>query len=86
MSKRKKILLWLGLMISIPAGGYTGVSFIFYSWLSAAEPERWPPERAGIWAGSAFLIALLFLVLFIYCLVSLIKETNRKYREQQNRI
>ena len=76
--------MWSGLILSLPAGGYAGISFIFYSWLSAAEPERWPPERAGLWAGAAFIAALFFLVLFIYCIVSLIKEANRKYREEQN--
>jgi len=76
--------LWVGLALSLPAGGYAALSFIFYSWLSAAEPERWSPERAGLWAGGAAILALLFLGIFIYCLVSLIREANRKYREEQN--
>ena len=84
MTKQKKILLWIGLVLSLPISGYAGTSFIFYAWLSAAEPERWPPERAGLWAGVAVIIAVLFIALFIYCVVSLIKETNRKYREEQN--
>ena len=83
MTKRRKIFTWLGLILSLLAAGYAGVSFIFYAWLSAAEPERWPPERAGLWAGSAALLALVLFSLFVYCLVSLIREANRRYREEQ---
>jgi hypothetical protein len=76
--------MWLGLVLSLPASGYAGVNFIFYSWLNAAEPERWPSERAGVWAFSALALAILFFSLFVYCLVSLIRDANRKYREKQN--
>jgi O-antigen/teichoic acid export membrane protein len=83
MTKRRKWLTWLGLFLSLLAASYAGVSFIFYSWLSAAEPEHWPPERASVWAFGAFALAILFFGLFVYCLVSLIRETNRRYREEQ---
>jgi nucleoside permease NupC len=72
--------MWLGLVLSLPASGYAGVNFIFYSWLNAAEPERWPSERAG----AALALAILFFSLFVYCLVSLIRYASRKYREKQN--
>jgi len=72
------------MILSVPAIYYAGVSVVFYSWLSAAEPERWPPDRAGLWAGGALVLTVLFIAIFIYCLVSLIKETNRRYREGQN--
>lgn len=84
MSKCRKLLMWLGLVLSLPASGYASVSFIFYSWLNAAEPERWPSERAGEWAFSALALAILFFSLFVYCLMSLIRDVNRKYREKQN--
>jgi len=71
-------------LTSVSAGGYAGISVIFYSWLNAAEPECWPPEKAGLWAGGAAILTILFLALFIYSLVSLIREVNRKYREEQN--
>jgi uncharacterized membrane-anchored protein len=83
MTKRRKILTWLGLVLSLPAASYAGVSVIFYAWLNAAEPERWPSERAGLWSGVAAVLALLFLALFVYCLASLIGEANRRYREEQ---
>ena len=83
LTKRKRLLTWLGLILSLPAAGYAGVSFIFYTWLSAAEPERWPPERAGLWAGGAAILALMFFALFVYCLISLIRDANRRYREEQ---
>lgn len=59
------------------------MSFVFYSWLNAAEPERWPAEKATIWAFSSLAIAVLFFVLFFYSVVSLIKASNREYREKQ---
>ncbi|KPJ88263.1 MAG: hypothetical protein AMJ53_17105 [Gammaproteobacteria bacterium SG8_11] len=84
MTKRRKIFLWLGLVVSLLAGGYAGMNFIFYAWLSAAAPERWPPERAALWAYSALALAILFFVFLVYCAVSLVKEANRQYREEQN--
>jgi hypothetical protein len=84
MSKRRRILLWLGLVLSVPAGGYAGLCVGFYAWLSAAEPERWPSARAAVWAYSSLGFAVLFLALFIYCLVALIREANRQYRQEQN--
>ncbi len=84
MTKRRKIFLWLGLVASLSAAGYAGTSFIFYAWLSAAAPERWPPERAALWAYSALALAILFFGFFVYCVVSLIKEANRQYREEQS--
>jgi hypothetical protein len=83
MSKRRKILTWLGLVLSLPAASYAGVSVIYYAWLNAAEPERWPSERAGLWSGAAAVLALLFLASFVYCLASLIGEANRMCREEQ---
>ena len=83
MTKRKKILLWVGLVVSIPVTGYAGVSVIFYAWLSAANPERWSPERAGLWSGGALVLTVLFLSLFVYCLVSLIRNANKEYRCRQ---
>jgi hypothetical protein len=84
MMKRRKILLWLGLVMSLLVTGYAGASFIFYAWLSAAAPERWPTERAALWAYSALALAILFFGFLVYCVVSLVKEANRQYRDEQN--
>lgn len=86
MTKRRKIMLWVGLVLSLPATYYAGVSVVFYAWLSAAEPQRWPPERAGVWVAAALAATLLFIGCFIYCLVSLIKGANREYREEQHNL
>jgi hypothetical protein len=83
MTKRRKLFLWIGLVLSVPATGYAGVCVIFYSWLNAAEPEWWPVDKAAVWAGSALVLTILFFALFVYCLVSLIKETNRGYSKEQ---
>jgi hypothetical protein len=72
------------MFLSLPAIYYAGVSVVYYAWLSAAAPERWPPDRAGLWVGGALALTVLFLGVFIYCVVSLIKESNRRYREEKN--
>ena len=77
-------MLWLLMIISLPATYYAGVSVIYYSWLNAAEPERWPVEKASLWAGSALVLTLIFISIFIYCVVTLIKNANKEYRENQN--
>jgi hypothetical protein len=86
MTKWKKKFMWFGLVVSLPVVGYMGLGFIFYSWLNAAVPERWSVEKAATWAYGSLILAVLFLILFIYCLVSLIKESNKKYKKQQNAI
>ena len=83
MSKNAKLLRWVGIVISLPASFYAGMSFIFYAWLNASDPDHWPAEKAAIWSYSSLAIAIAFLGMFIYCVTSLIKEANRKYREEQ---
>lgn len=82
MTGRTKLLLWLGVIVSLPAGGYAAMCVVFYSWLNAADPARWPAARASIWAYSSLAFAVLFLGLFIYCLASLIKGANRQYHDE----
>jgi len=85
MTRRRKIWLWVGLVVSLPAAAYAGISVILYAWLNAAEPERWPAHRASIWAYSALVLAIIFFLLSVYCLISLIKEANRKYAEERKK-
>ncbi len=77
--------MWIGLILSLPISGYAGGSFIFYSWLSAAQPENWPKERAEVWAFSSLALAILFFGLFVYCLLTFIQDANKRYREEQNK-
>jgi len=42
LNRRRKTFLWAGLVLSLPAICYAGGSVVFYAWLSAAAPERWP--------------------------------------------
>ena len=69
---------------TLAAGGYAAMSFVFYAWLSAAAPDRWPPERAALWAYSSLALAALFLALFVYCIVSLVKDANKTYQRERN--
>lgn len=81
MTKKKKVLLWFGIIISIPAIYQFGLGAIFYAWLNAAEPERWPADKAAIWAGGSLVLAVLFLSLFVYCVVSLVRVSKRNKAE-----
>ena len=83
MNLRKKMMLWLGLVFSLPAAGYAAISVVYYAWLNAADPDRWPNEKAAIWVIGALVLTIAFSILFIYCLIALIKEANRSYREEQ---
>jgi hypothetical protein len=73
----KTPLLWLGLVVSAPASLYSCSGVVFYSWLNAAEPDRWPTERAAIWVLIAAALTALFLGLFIYCMASLRKVASK---------
>ena len=84
MTRRRKITTWVALVLSLPAGLYAGTSVIFYAWLSAAAPERWPPERAALWAYSALALTILFFGLFVYCVVSLVRDANKSYQREGN--
>ena len=73
MTKRRKILLWLGLCLSFPAAAFAGACFVYYSW-----PVFSTASFIAVVAAVALTAA------FIYCLVALIREANRAYREEQN--
>jgi hypothetical protein len=49
MTRAQKVGCWLGAVVSLVAAGYFGTSVVFYAWLSAAEPDRWPSDRAAIY-------------------------------------
>ncbi len=80
MSKRKKVLLWIGLLVSLPIAGYAGMCVVFYAWLDASR--QWPTEKAAMWAYGSLSIMIIFSALFIYCLVSLIWNANREYKAE----
>jgi hypothetical protein len=84
MTKRRKIASWVALVLSLPAAGYAGKSVIFYAWLNAAEPERWPAERAAVWVYSSLALTVLFFAIFIYCIVSLVRDANKTYEKERN--
>jgi hypothetical protein len=84
MTKRRKIATWIALVLSLPVGLYAGTGFFFYAWLSAAAPDRWPPERAALWAYSSLALAVLFTGVFIYCVVSLVKDANKTYQSERH--
>ena len=83
MTTKKKILLWIGIVSSLPAIYYSVMSAIFYAWLNAAEPERWPADKAAVWVYGSIALAVLFISLFVYCVVSLVKDSKRNYDAEQ---
>jgi len=73
MTKRHKILLWLGLCLSFPAAAFASACFVYYSWRESSTASF-----------VAVVAAVALTAVFIYCLVALIKDANRAYREEQN--
>jgi glucan phosphoethanolaminetransferase (alkaline phosphatase superfamily) len=73
MTKRRKALLWVGLCLSLPGAAYAGITFIYYAW-----------RESPAWSFGAMLLAVVLAAVFIYCLVALIREANRAYREERN--
>jgi uncharacterized BrkB/YihY/UPF0761 family membrane protein len=84
MIKKRKLMLIAGAVLSLPISVYAGVSSVFYAWLNASNPEKWPEVKAAIWSYSSLAISAIFLFLFFYCVVKLIKESNRKRREKSH--
>jgi hypothetical protein len=84
MSKRKNIILWFGALCGLPVSGYFLMCAVFYAWLNASEPSRWPPLKAGVWSGGSFLLSVTLFVFFIYSVVNLVKHNNQKYRAVRN--
>jgi hypothetical protein len=84
MTKRRKIATRVALVLSLPAGGYAAMSVIVYAWLSAAEPQRWPADRAAVWVYGALALTIAFAAVFFYCVVSLIRDANKSYRTERN--
>ena len=86
MSKKRKIWLWIGMVASVPLGLYAFLCVIFYAWKNAADPVNWPSEKAAVYCYSSLAITFVFLGLFIYCMVALIKNENREHSESQKNI
>ena len=83
--KRKTIILIIAFIISVPATYYASVSVIFYLWLNAAEPERWPVLKTTIWAGGSLIIALISICACIYSAVKLLSIINTLTNEKHNK-
>ena len=73
MTKRHKIILWVGLCLSFPAAAFASACFVYYAWHESST---------GSFVAVAVAVALT--AVFIYCLVALIREANRAYREEQS--
>jgi hypothetical protein len=82
LRKHKKIFRWIGILIGLPASMYFVMCAIFYAWLNAATPERWPSGKAAIWSGGSLLLAVLFLAYFVWSLVDFVRCSNAKYRSK----
>jgi uncharacterized BrkB/YihY/UPF0761 family membrane protein len=74
----RKIGFWIGAVLSLLASLYAGVSVFFYVWLNAADPDRWPPERAAPWAYGSLAVAIVMLVLFVFCILKLARKMDQQ--------
>ena len=78
MTRVQKAICWAGAVASLVAAGYSGISVVFYAWLNAVEPDRWPSDRAAVWVYSWLTGAVLFAAIFVVCVVLLVRDINRK--------
>jgi uncharacterized membrane protein len=83
MSNKRKIWLWVGMVASVPVRLYAFLCVIFYAWKNAADPINWPSEKVAVYYYSSLAITSVFLGLFIYFLVTLIKNKNTEHFESQ---
>jgi len=76
MTKRHKVILWLGLCLSLPGAAYASLGFVYFTWLE--DLQQWPAGRAGAFAFAALALGILCAGTFLHCLVSLIKNARRR--------
>ena len=83
MSSRRKAWLWTGLALSFL--GAASAEFSAFVHLMAAAMSRGPSgERAMVWVYGSVGLGVLLAILFLYCLVCLIKEAVRAYKAKHN--
>jgi len=80
MSMQHRISLWLGLILSVSAALYFATAVVFYTWMNASSPGRWPADKAGLWIGGSFAFFLLSLAVFGYCGYAIIRDWRRHSR------
>ena len=66
MSIAQIVIRALGAVLALLGCLYAIGSAIFYAWLNAAEPERWPADRAAPWAYGSLAIAALLLAACVW--------------------
>jgi len=71
LQRNKNYYLIAGAALSIPACFYSLLCVVYFIWLNAAEPERWPTDKVVLFSGAFSLLALLFIIIFIYCVTKL---------------
>ena len=78
VTRAQRVSRWVGGTVSFVATGYAVLSVVFYSWLNAAEPDRWPSDRAAIWVYSSLAGAAVFATIVVVCVVLLVRDVNRR--------
>ena len=86
MTKVGKIIRWICAIGALPCAYYTFTGFIYFSWLNAYDPEIYTVEKVSFQVYSYLALTIVLIILFFYCIVTLIKETNRAHSEKHNAI
>lgn len=81
MTRRRKLLLWSGLCLSLPGAAYAGLGVVYFAWLEGLR--QWPIGRAGLLSFGALVLVILCVGTFVYCLVSLSKHADRPGNKAQ---
>ena len=79
LTRRQKVVHWIGLSLSLPAACYAALGFVFYVWLGEVESARSTPERAGLLAVVAGAAVIIFFCVFVYCAATLIKDAHERH-------
>jgi len=58
----------------LPATYIVGTRFIYFSWLNAYDPEKYSVETIGFQVYSSLALTIMLIVVFIYCVVTLIRK------------
>ena len=81
MTKTRIILLFIGATISLPASIYAFMSVVLYSWLEGSQ--QWTAEKTAIWAIGSLILCIVFLIIFIVCIVKAVRGINKNYAEKK---
>ena len=72
LANRKKLAYWAGVILSPFAICFTGANFIYYLWLSTANPERHVAEKMDHIALAYLGLTVLVFIVLLFCVYKIV--------------